>query len=59
MRDYERTQHMVFVEFLEFICRVAHVANFVEPRRFSKYQEVAEDEEDDLSDDWIDGFVRP
>ena len=23
-RDFERTQHMVFVEFLEFLCRVAH-----------------------------------
>ena len=29
-RDYGRTQHMVFVEFLEFICRVAHVAEFVD-----------------------------
>lgn len=29
-RDYGRTQHMVFVEFLEFICRVAHVAHFSE-----------------------------
>ena len=49
---------MVFVEFLEFICRVAYVAHFVEPRRQSKYQEVAE-EEDEESDDWIDDFVRP
>lgn len=27
-RDFDRTQHMVFVEFLEFLCRVAHVAQF-------------------------------
>ena len=26
--DFDRTQHMVFVEFLEFLCRVAHVAYF-------------------------------
>ena len=27
-RDFERTQHMVFVEFLEFLCRVAHIVTF-------------------------------
>ena len=31
-RDYGRTQHMVFVEFLEFLCRIAHVTEFLEPR---------------------------
>jgi len=29
-RDFDRSKHMVFVEFLEFLCRVAHVANFVD-----------------------------
>ena len=32
-RDFSRTQHMVFVEFLEFICRIAHKAHFIEPEK--------------------------
>ena len=30
VRDHSRCKHMVFVEFLEFICRVAHAAQFYE-----------------------------
>lgn len=30
-RDYERSYHMVFVEFLEFMCRIAHIAKFQDP----------------------------
>ena len=29
-RDYGRTQHMVFVEFLEYVCRVAHTVEFID-----------------------------
>jgi hypothetical protein len=28
VNDVNKYQHMVFVEFLEFVCRVAHVATF-------------------------------
>ena len=28
--DFDRTSHMVFIEFLEFICRIAHICQFVE-----------------------------
>ena len=28
--DFDRTAHMVFIEFLEFICRIAHICQFVE-----------------------------
>ena len=29
-RDFGRTQHMVFVEFLEYVCRVAHIVEFID-----------------------------
>ena len=35
-RDFARTEHMVFVEFLEFICRIAHEAYFSEPKEVIK-----------------------
>ena len=55
-RDFGRTQHMVFVEFLEFICRVTHVAGWAEvdkkrvamiyARRLEEGGPQSEDEED-------------
>lgn len=45
-RDFDRTQHMVFVEFLEFLCRVAHIAQFVEckPNYGGSFSSAGEDE---------------
>ena len=57
-RDQARTSHMIFVEFLEFICRVAHVAYFYEPdKKRNKYNQVVAEPES--SSDWLDEFVRP
>ena len=33
-KDFDRTKHMVFVEFLEFLCRVAHIAKFENNKSF-------------------------
>ena len=57
-RDQARTQHMIFVEFLEFICRVAHVALFQEPeKKRNKYGQAAIESSE--GSDWLDEFVRP
>jgi len=34
--DSDRSQRMVFVEFLEFCCRVAYLANFHERKSYSR-----------------------
>ena len=35
---------MVFVEFLEFICRIAHVCSFSEPEKKKKAAETTDEE---------------
>ena len=52
-RDYERTQHMVFVEFLEFLCRVAHVAQFIDIKPVSRIKYDSSCGEDEET------FIRP
>ena len=57
-RDQARTQHMIFVEFLEFICRVAHAALFQEPdKKRSKYAQASVESSE--TSDWLEEFVRP